>query len=345
MISICFFNNKGGVGKTTLTCNIAAHFALEHRKRVLLVDCDPQCNTTQLTLEESITQKLYRNRESKSKTGTILDVVRPLQLGDASIDKNPQPILASNTRFGVDVLAGHPRLSIVEDTLSQAWSQASGGDIGGIRKSNWCSALCEALKDRYDIAFFDIGPSLGSLNRTVLLGTQYFVSPMGADLFSIFGIKNIAEWLEHWLKVYKIGLQLSASNAPGALDDYGIETEPAIERGFAGYTVQQYIAKSKAGVRRPTKAYEALLQEIPSEVESSLRNFFARRVSDKTMHLGDVPHMYSLVPLAQSVNAPIRELAAKDGLVGSQFKQAENYAKNLQIIAQNIAKNVGLRSA
>lgn len=342
MISICFFNNKGGVGKTTLTCNIAAHFALELRQRVLLIDCDPQCNTTQLTLDEGTTQKLYRHRDSKTRTGTILDVVRPLQLGDASIDPNPQPILASATRFGVDILAGHPRLSIVEDTLSQAWSEASGGNIGGIRKSNWCAALCSALKSRYDIAFFDIGPSLGSLNRTVLLGTQYFISPMGADLFSIFGIKNIAEWLEHWLKTYKVGLQLSQSSAPGALADFGIETNPAIEHGFAGYTVQQYIAKSKGGVRRPTKAYETLLDEIPSEVERTLGSFFAKRVSPKTMHLGDVPHMYSLVPLAQSVNAPIRELAAKDGLVGSQFKQAEKYAHNLQVISQNLARNIGM---
>jgi cellulose biosynthesis protein BcsQ len=106
MISISLFNNKGGVGKTTLTCNIAAHFALELRKRVLLVDCDPQCNTTQLVLDDETTQKLYRIRDGRSKTGTILDVVRPLQVGDAAIDSNVSPILASTHRFGVDLLAG-----------------------------------------------------------------------------------------------------------------------------------------------------------------------------------------------------------------------------------------------
>jgi hypothetical protein len=232
----------------------------------------------------------------------------------------------------------------VEDTLSQAWSEAAGGNIGGIRKSNWCAALCNALAEKYDIAFFDIGPSLGSLNRTVLLGTKYFVSPMGADLFSIFGIKNIAEWLTHWLSVYKVGLKLSENSSPGALEEFSIETEPPIERGFAGYTVQQYIAKSKSGVRRPTKAYEKLLNEIPEEVEGSLGPFFSKHVNPKTMHLGDVPHMYSLVPLAQSVNAPIRELVSGDGLVGSQFKQAEMYTKTLGAIAQSLAKNIGVGS-
>jgi len=341
MISICFFNNKGGVGKTTLTCNIAAHFALQLRKRVLLVDCDPQCNTSQLVLDEAMTQKLYRQKESRGKTGTILDAVRPLQVGDAAIDPSITPILASANRFGADVLAGHPRLSIVEDTLSQAWSEAAGGNIGGLRKSNWCASLCSSLEGKYDIVFFDIGPSLGSLNRTVLLGTQYFVSPMGADLFSIFGVRNIAEWLSHWLKVYETGFDLSDAES---LAEFQIKKEPAIKQGFAGYTVQQYIAKSKGGVRRPTKAYEKLLQDIPSEVRESLGGFWADGHHVSTMHLGDVPHMYSLVPLAQSVNAPIMELVAADGLVGSQFKQRDSYAKTLSDIVRALARNIGMEN-
>ncbi|HZS26419.1 MAG TPA: ParA family protein [Candidatus Angelobacter sp.] len=340
MISISLFNNKGGVGKTTLTCNIAAHFARELHKRVLLVDCDPQCNTTQLVLDEETTQKLYRQREGRSKTGTLLDVVRPLQVGDAAIDHNVSPILASANRFGTDLLAGHPRLSIVEDILSQAWAEAAAGGIGGLRKSNWVTALCSSLDARYDIAFFDIGPSLGSLNRTVLLGTQYFMSPMGADLFSIFGIRNISEWLSYWLGTYEKGVDLSEQGAPNILADFFIEKKPKIKHGFVGYTVQQYITKSKGGVRRPTKAYERLLEDIPNEVAASLAAFAAPSLV--ATHLGDVPHMYSLVPLAQSVNAPIRELIAGDGLVGSQFKQRDSYVENLGHIVTALAKNLGM---
>jgi cellulose biosynthesis protein BcsQ len=344
MKSICFFNNKGGVGKTTLTCNIAAHFALAMRKRVLLVDCDPQCNTTQLVLNEESTQRLYRQRESRGRTGTILDVVRPLEVGDAGIDASINPILASANRFGVDLLAGHPRLSIVEDTLSQAWSETGAGRIGGLRRSNWCASLCASLAQRYDIVFFDIGPSLGSLNRTVLLGTQFFVSPMGADLFSIYGIRNIAEWLTHWLGVYETGFNLSENESPGALAEFGVGRVPAIRRGFAGYTVQQYITKSKGGVRRATKAYERLLGDIPTEVSGALGGFWALGQNPTAMHLGDVPHMYSLVPLAQSVNAPIRELVASDGLVGSQFKQRDSYVNNLNAIVGALAGNVGINN-
>jgi hypothetical protein len=112
---------------------------------------------------------------------------------------------------------------------------------------------------------------------------------MGADLFSIFGIKNIADWLDQWLEVYDVGLNLSKKKSPGALDEFGIAQEPLVRKGFAGYTVQQYIAKSKGGIRRPTKAYESLLGEIPAEVLSSLKSHFGKHVTDSTMHLGDVP--------------------------------------------------------
>lgn len=52
MESIVFFNNKGGVGKTTLLCNVGAYLSLEMQKKVLVIDADPQCNTTSYCLGE-----------------------------------------------------------------------------------------------------------------------------------------------------------------------------------------------------------------------------------------------------------------------------------------------------
>ena len=58
MYSLAFFNNKGGVGKTTLSCNMAFYFASAKGQRVLVIDCDPQCNATQLLLPDNIWEDL-----------------------------------------------------------------------------------------------------------------------------------------------------------------------------------------------------------------------------------------------------------------------------------------------
>jgi nitrogenase subunit NifH len=57
--SVAFFNNKGGVGKTTLLCNVASHIGRSQSQKVLVIDCDPQCNTTQLILPEEQCDVLY----------------------------------------------------------------------------------------------------------------------------------------------------------------------------------------------------------------------------------------------------------------------------------------------
>lgn len=59
MKSIAFFNNKGGVGKTTLLCNLAAYFATEYDKKVLVIDADPQCNATQSMFDDSTINQFY----------------------------------------------------------------------------------------------------------------------------------------------------------------------------------------------------------------------------------------------------------------------------------------------
>lgn len=92
---ISFFNNKGGVGKTTLTANISSFFASEMGKRVLIIDCDPQCNITQYILGDGKTIDLYWPEDKPAKTSkskTIMEVIQPIVDGDASVNKSIRPI-------------------------------------------------------------------------------------------------------------------------------------------------------------------------------------------------------------------------------------------------------------
>ncbi|TFL18836.1 ParA family protein [Jannaschia formosa] len=338
---ITFFNNKGGVGKTTLTGNIAAYFANERLEKVLVVDCDPQCNLTQFILGDAQTIKLYWPEEDKDKAisgRTILDVIQPILDGDAEVSTKVRPFRAKSNRFGVDLLPGHPKFSLFEDQLSSAWSDLPAGKVGGFRVSNWLRSYLASVEDQYDYVFVDVSPSLGSINRSVLLSADHFITPLGADAFSVLGIRNISSWMTGWIDFYKVGLTQSERLNPGALDRFNIRHDIPIQKGFVGYTLQQYIAKSKEGVRRPTKAYERILDDIPHEISRYLREFFEGSVEEAA--LGDVPNLYSLIPLAQSVNAPIIGLKSKDGLVGSQFSQANKYKAIIGELAEEIADRV-----
>ncbi|WP_031208805.1 ParA family protein [Halomonas huangheensis] len=341
MISIAMFNNKGGVGKTTLTCNLAAFSASVKRQRVLVVDCDPQCNASQLIMGEEFATDFYWNSDHKTSITTIRDILRPIEDGDSEISKEINPILSSKNRFEVDLLPGHPGFSIVEDRLGAAWHDLLGGDIGGIRKNNWNTEFCANVEEYYDIVFFDLGPSLGSINRSVLIGCDYFITPMGADIFSILGVRNIASWVEHWADLYENSIGLSQQRNPGRLDNYNIKERPSVLNGYLGYTMQQYITKSKQGVRRPTKAYEQIINSVPSIIEESMGPFFGENTSTESAKLGDIPHLYSLIPLAQSVATPILDLKSSDGLVGAQYKQREDYEEIIKKIAKNLYANLG----
>lgn len=86
MKSVAMFNNKGGVGKTTLLCNLAAYLTIKMGKKVLVVDCDPQCNTTQLIMGEEFASAFYWDSHSETAT-TIFDLLQPIQEGDSATSK------------------------------------------------------------------------------------------------------------------------------------------------------------------------------------------------------------------------------------------------------------------
>jgi cellulose biosynthesis protein BcsQ len=344
MVSVAVFNNKGGVGKTTLLCNLAAYLAIRKKLNVLVVDCDPQCNTTQLIMGEEFAGQFYWN-EHEETTTTIHDVLLPIKDGDASIADKFEPIPKARNRFGVDLVAGHPNLSFLEDKLSVAWSEVSAGEISGYRKTNWARSFCISHGKSYDIILFDVGPSLGALNRSVLLGCDRFITPMGTDIFSILGIRNISSWLNEAIGTYEHGIKRCDEKSPGGLEKFTIPRSPSIKHGFCGYTLNQYITKAKSGVRIATKRYEEILLKVPNEIESLRAHFGRDGISAELAKLGDVPHLYSLIPLAQTRSSPIVSLTSSDGIVGSQYKMVEDYQQILRGIADRFLENISSGSA
>lgn len=341
MKSVAMFNNKGGVGKTTLLCNLAAFLTLEMQKKVLVVDCDPQCNTTQLVMGEEFASAFYWDNHTETAT-TIFDLLKPIQEGDSTISSIFEPIPAKRNRFRVDLVAGHPSLSFLEDKLSIAWGEVSAGQIGGYRKTNWARSFCQQHCAGYDVVLFDVGPSLGAINRSVLLGCDHFATPMGSDIFSILGLRNISKWLQEAIRTYEHGLPRCEELVPGSLDRFGIPKIPSIKNGFIGYTLNQYLTKSKGGERIATDRYEEILKKVPAEIEDLREKFGGTLANAETAKLGDVPHMFSLIPLAQTRASPIITLTSRDGIVGSQYRMIENYSTILSTIATNFSNNIAL---
>ncbi|RHR54628.1 hypothetical protein DWX10_09530 [Clostridium sp. AF18-27] len=81
MKAISIFNNKGGVGKTTLLCNLASYMLKRLGKKRLVIDADPQCNTTTYALDE----EQFFNVYYEPTEFTIADVIPPLEDGNGYI--------------------------------------------------------------------------------------------------------------------------------------------------------------------------------------------------------------------------------------------------------------------
>lgn len=326
MTTIVFFNNKGGVGKTSLVYHLAWMFA-EHRLQVLAVDLDPQANLTSMFLEEELLEKLWPEGEHPQ---SVLGAIKPIikGLGDIAV-----PHVEEVTE-NIGLVVGDLGLSTFEDKLSDAWPRCLDRDEAAFRiTSAFYRVLVEAAKARgAEIVLIDVGPNLGAINRAAIIAAQYVVVPLAPDLFSLQGLRNLGPSLRRWREEWRERLQ---KNPEPKLMLPQVGMQPL------GYVIQQHAMRSD----RPAKFYGRWMARVPTEYRDSVLAQPTQNVPTVEQDhecLALLKHYRSLMPMAMEARKPIFLLKPADGAIGSHARAALACYHDFKALALKIAERSGI---
>ncbi|CAK0764076.1 Chromosome partitioning protein [Gammaproteobacteria bacterium] len=331
---LTFFNNKGGVGKTSLIYHLAWMFA-SLRKRVVIVDLDPQSNLTAAFLEEERIETIWNQQDLGS---TIYHCVKPLTaVGDIA-----EPVM-QNIATDLYLLPGDVNLSSYEDALSAEWPNSMGDNNlyrpMRILSSFWQVMQIAAGKVQADMVLVDIGPNLGAINRSVLLATDYVAIPLGADLFSLQGLNNLGPTLRSWKNLWR--KRLDNWNQSSDKTSYTSLRLPEGKMQPIGYLCQQHSVR----LDRPVKAYDKWVQRIPQVYRESVLNQQTTgtiKQQDDPYCLATIKHYRSLIPMGQEHRKPIFNLTSADGAIGSHANAVQDAKKDFKQLAGKIAAQMGI---
>lgn len=246
-------------------------------------------------------------------------------MGKGYSDKLP---ITKSHNFGFDIVIGDPRLALKEDLLAQDWRDARSGGTRGLRTTFVFADLIKKSKN-YDFVFFDMGPSLGAINRAILLAANYFVVPMSIDIFSMWAIQNIGEALKVWQRDLDTGLRL----AEDPTEIVGLGREARLH--FLGYVTQQHKEKSESGSARIVEAYDAIRRRLPAEVKERLGQLYPKNGFEP--HLGDIKHLASLAPKSQTLHTPMINVSVRGSYTTTRKQAREIYEKISSRFVENLA--------
>jgi cellulose biosynthesis protein BcsQ len=308
---IAVFNHKGGVGKTTLTVNIAAALA-RLGKQVLLIDSDPQCNLTSYLIAPEVVDDMLDSSES-AKGRTVWSAVQPVAEGAGDV-KIVEPIETSISRLFL--IPGDIALSKYEQDLHTSWGECFQRRVRGFRGVSALSTLVNTVSAANDIdfVFYDSGPNIGPLNRSILLDCDFFIVPAACDGFSVRAFRTLGRTLFDWIQDWKMALTLAPD------DVYLLPGRPI----FIGHIIQRF----REWAEQPAAAYQAFIPKIERGITSDIVNVL--RDLDRSLaplastqyKLGQIKDFGRLAPDAQIAGVPIWQVgnAAESERAWALFK-------------------------
>ena len=316
-VRITIYNHKGGVGKTTLTVNIAfALSSLGHS--VLLVDSDPQCNLTSYLLADDVVDDLLDHSNDRDGK-TIWSAVKPVIHSTGSVR------LVGLTEIGeVALLPGDIRLYEFEEFLGDVWADGFKRRIGALQATSSISYLISRLNEQrdFDFVFYDTGPNIGPLNRVLLLDSDFFIVPVACDLFSTRALSTLGQTIKRWI--------IDAETIDAIAPDGAMLLERRPE--FLGYIPQRFRVYGQ-GMTREAKAYhKEIRKRVYEDISSVLRDIDKKLAPAYPADplVGQIQDLASVVQKAQHQGVPIWKCK------NSNTKLKESAKKSFFDIAEHI---------
>jgi chromosome partitioning protein len=185
---ISFINLKGGVGKTTVAVNVAAILAATHKKKVLLVDLDPQTNAT----VSVITQKEWQDRHAKGQT--LFHLFNDMLSAGNQFDLQTAILRNVGKVPGLDLLPSSLELVEIQDAIPDMDNKAFVSHVDVLQ-----NALAPILTE-YDYVIIDCPPNLGAITLNGINISDYYVVPTVPDILSKIGINLIDNRIANFKK-------------------------------------------------------------------------------------------------------------------------------------------------
>lgn len=321
MTSIAFFNNKGGVGNTSLVYHCAWMLA-RMGKRVLAVDLDPQSNLSIMALDVDRLEALW---PEEAHPQTLYGAVAPLFGGTGDvIEAHIEPLTD-----GLGLLVGDLALSRIEDDLSTEWPRGLEGRERAFRVTTafWRVLRDAAERHQAELVLIDVGPNLGAINRAALVASSHVVVPVAPDLLSLQGLRILGPMLGQWRESWQAALP----KAKAALGEM-----PQGEMRPAGYILMQHAER----LGRPTKANARWQARLGQGYHESVLGQFGDPKQPDPNLIQRIQHYRSLMPIALEARKPMFALTSADGAIGAHQASVQQCYTDFAKLCGEICRRV-----
>ncbi len=220
MAVVSVINYKGGVGKTTLTANLAAELAWRGY-RVLMVDLDAQASLTFSFITPDDWQKNYADSRTIKSWFDSFESGTPLPLPDIIFTPTRMAKVLSGREGSVDLIASH--LGLINVDLELA-TKLGGANLTQAKRnflsvhSMLAKGLTEIDSERYDVVLIDCPPNFNIVTKTAIIASDYILVPARPDYLSTLGIDYLIRSTNTLIQEYNEYAELGAGAKTESID-------------------------------------------------------------------------------------------------------------------------------